>query len=188
MRVTAVNLLPELGVVVTRFHDVTDLRLAWEQAVAVATDELTGLASRAAVRAEIERRLTAGDRTVAVLFCDLDGFKAVNDRQGHLAGDELLARVGRRLRDAVRPDGGLIGRWGGDEFVAVLDVAGRDEALAVGTRLRASASIGRDAGGPVGASVGVALGGLGDEVDDLLARADAAMYGVKRAGGGVAAG
>jgi diguanylate cyclase (GGDEF)-like protein len=125
---------------------------------------------------------------VAVLFCDLDGFKAVNDRYGHPAGDVVLRETARRLQTVLRP-GDTVGRIGGDEFVAVCpSVPGEAAAAALVARVveavGAPVVVGTDADGPlqvrVGVSVGVALSRGTDDVDALLARADEAMYRVKR--------
>ncbi|MQA32761.1 putative bifunctional diguanylate cyclase/phosphodiesterase [Modestobacter roseus] len=153
-------------------------------------DPLTGLANRALVRQELADRL-AGPRTgpVGVLFCDLDEFKAVNDRLGHEAGDDLLCQVADRLRECLRP-GDLLARLGGDEFVVVLDDAADRTVLAtVGERmlsaLRRPFSL-DDELVRIGASVGGALGDRSGAaaVSDLLRDADAAMYEAKRAGRG----
>ncbi|MBB3676630.1 putative bifunctional diguanylate cyclase/phosphodiesterase [Modestobacter versicolor] len=169
-------------------------RLEDELRVQATHDSLTGLANRALVRRVLEERLaTRPPGTVGVLFCDLDEFKAVNDRLGHEAGDDLLRQVADRLRECVRP-GDLLARLGGDEFVVVLaDDADREVLAAVGERmlaaLRRSFCLGGDLGRDpvrIGASVGGALGDRVGEgaVSDLLRDADAAMYEAKRAGRG----
>jgi diguanylate cyclase (GGDEF)-like protein len=152
-------------------------------------DSLTGLANRALVRHQLEQEL-ASDRPgpVGVLFCDLDEFKAVNDRLGHEAGDDLLCQVADRLRACLRP-GDLLARLGGDEFVVVLpDVAGRPTVTGVGERVLASLRRPFDLGSEtvqIGASIGGVLGVRGAvAVTDLLRDADAAMYEAKRAGRG----
>ena len=152
-------------------------------------DSLTGLANRALVRRQLELELAA-DRPgpVGVLFCDLDEFKAVNDRLGHEAGDDLLCQVADRLRDSLRP-GDLLARLGGDEFVVVLPEAdGRSTITAVGERiltaLRRPFALGAESV-RIGASIGGVLGSRGSvEVTDLLRDADAAMYEAKRTGRG----
>ncbi|MEU2350341.1 EAL domain-containing protein [Modestobacter sp. NPDC049651] len=152
-------------------------------------DSLTGLANRALVRQTLAELVAPGHRAdpVGVLFCDLDEFKAVNDRLGHEAGDDLLRQVADRLRECVRP-GDLLARLGGDEFVVVLpDVTGDRALAAVGERVLAALHrpfhLGRETV-RVGASVGGVLGRPGDAVTDLLRDADAAMYEAKRAGRG----
>ncbi|MFQ1003566.1 putative bifunctional diguanylate cyclase/phosphodiesterase [Modestobacter sp. SSW1-42] len=152
-------------------------------------DSLTGLANRALVRRQLEVELAA-DRPgpVGVLFCDLDEFKAVNDRLGHEAGDDLLCQVADRLRAGLRP-GDLLARLGGDEFVVVLpEVEGQATVAAVGERVLAALRRPFDLGPEtvrIGASIGGVLGARGAvAVTDLLRDADAAMYEAKRAGRG----
>ncbi|MGY1854973.1 putative bifunctional diguanylate cyclase/phosphodiesterase [Modestobacter sp. SYSU DS0290] len=165
-------------------------RLEDELRLQATSDPLTGLANRALVRRVLADRL-AGPRTgpVGVLFCDLDEFKAVNDRLGHEAGDDLLCQVADRLRECLRP-GDLLARLGGDEFVVVLaDDADRTVLATVGERmlgaLRRPFSL-DDELVRIGASVGGALGDRAGPaaVSDLLRDADAAMYEAKRAGRG----
>ncbi len=118
---------------------------------------------------------------MVVLFCDLDGFKAVNDEHGHATGDLLLRAVADRLAKGVR-GGDVVGRLGGDEFVVL--VSGCDESavgeLAERVSERVAAPV-PTAAGPlrVGMSIGVAVGRSGDPPDDVIARADRAMYGAK---------
>ncbi|QXG78026.1 EAL domain-containing protein [Modestobacter sp. L9-4] len=152
-------------------------------------DSLTGLANRALVRRQLETELAA-DRPgpVGVLFCDLDEFKAVNDRLGHEAGDDLLCQVADRLRACLRP-GDLLARLGGDEFVVVLpEVEGRPTVTGVGERVLAALHRPFDLGAEtvrIGASIGGVLGARGTvSVTDLLRDADAAMYEAKRGGRG----
>lgn len=94
------------------------------------TDTLTGLANRAGVEQALELRI-CGSRKFSLLVCDLNGFKDLNDRHGHLVGDELLKQFGAELRAQFRPSD-IIGRWGGDEFVAILD---ETDPTAVATRV-----------------------------------------------------
>ena len=147
-------------------------------------DAVTGLANRT----EFMRRLTGdaaapGTGATAVLFIDLDGFKAVNDRHGHAAGDELLTIVAGRLAASVRPDD-TVARLGGDEFaVLVPDVASEREATALADRLEATlrepALLDGGAIVHVGASIGVHVAARPYVADQLLQLADTAMYRVK---------
>ncbi len=155
-------------------------------------DALTGLANRALFEDHLELALAAAKRSgrrgdggaVAVVFVDLDDFKAINDRLGHLAGDSLLAQVAHRLRSGVR-DVDTVARWGGDEFALVLpDVGGKAHAEAVVAklkdRLRAPFRWKR-APLEVSASLGLSVyPEEGDTAARLIERADAAMYADKR--------
>jgi diguanylate cyclase (GGDEF)-like protein len=113
---------------------------------------------------------------------DIDNFKAVNDRLGHQAGDRILADVARLLRDGLGADG-TVGRWGGEEFILVCP--GDDEAAAAARAetLRQTLAAHRFADvGRTTASFGVAAWRPGDRVEDIVGRADAALYGAKRDG------
>jgi diguanylate cyclase (GGDEF)-like protein len=149
-------------------------------------DALTGLRNRAWVEGQIELRCRR-DVAFCVSIVDIDKFKAVNDELGHLAGDELLKQFAGELKSASRSKD-LIGRWGGDEFILVLD-AGRTEAEAQIERLRewVCGSYGVQAREgrmklKLEASIGLAEHRRGETMKDLLARADAAMYASKSAG------
>ena len=151
-------------------------------------DPLTGLANRRVFGDALEHALAhAGDGLVAVLFCDLDGFKAVNDRHGHHAGDDLLTAAADRLRACLAP-GDVLARLGGDEF-AVLLAGVRDESagLAVGEAIHACLRerFVLDGGeAQIGVSIGMALAGAGDAGTDVLRNADTAMYRAKALGKG----
>lgn len=155
-----------------------------------ARDPLTGLANRRVVEDRLEHALRLAERhasALAVLFVDLDGFKAVNDRHGHATGDRLLVDVARRLRAQVR-DADTVARLGGDEFVLILESTGEAGAQRVAEAIIAELrSIEHIASQPVeiGASVGVVTWGPqagAVPAAALLRRADAAMYEAKRAG------
>jgi diguanylate cyclase (GGDEF)-like protein len=162
-------------------------RLAWQ-------DQLTKLPNRPYFRDRLVQMLATAARSgrqIALLLFDIDGFKAVNDTLGHEAGDNLLReiaeRVGRRVRQAD-----TFARVGGDEFVILLDIVhDRNDAVPVAeTVVSAIAEIGMfaDQGLRIGASVGIAcsgaLGGRDRIADELMIRADRAMYEAKRAGKG----
>lgn len=158
-------------------------------------DELTGLPRRNLLCDRLERAMTrcARERSLGgLLFIDLDGFKAVNDRHGHGVGDALLRAVAQRLAGAVRGSD-TVARLGGDEFVVLLpSIKSAQDALAVGQNLLcaigAPLSLQGIALAP-SASIGVAI--FHDDsqnAEQLLARADAAMYAAKQGGkGGVQA-
>lgn len=151
-------------------------------------DALTGLANRRAsweaIAAEIDRSERYGHALSLLLF-DLDDFKRVNDVHGHAQGDEVLRVVARVLRGASRTVD-VPGRWGGEEFVVVLPEADLDAACVVAERiardLRATSLTGPDSS-PIAitASIGVVTA-AGEDVDALVARADAALYAAKEAG------
>ncbi|GIE36156.1 hypothetical protein Ait01nite_092010 [Actinoplanes italicus] len=172
--------------------DVTEEALLRERLWRQATfDALTGCHNRAATMAALDEALGAADRHAgtAVIFLDLNSFKPINDRYGHAAGDLLLSQVSVSLRGAV-PPGAIVGRIGGDEFVAVCrDVAGPEHADRIGADLLAALSAARVrvAGDTLvpQASLGVAWSAYGEnDPEELMARADAAMYAVKRTRGG----
>jgi diguanylate cyclase (GGDEF)-like protein len=153
------------------------------------TDQLTGLANRAHVHARLEQAIERARRTgdeIAVLLIDLDGFKQINDRHGHEAGDRMLTAFAAALRDSVR-DTDVAGRLGGDEFAVVLARVSTADAVGVADRLLAAAAArpvriaGRDV--RVRASIGIAVAPAADvEPGDLMHRADVAMYRAKRDG------
>jgi len=149
-------------------------------------DPLTGLANRVRLVAELDRASVEG-LTPAVLFCDLDGFKAVNDSLGHRSGDKLLEMLGRRLDQMSRGDDDVVARIGGDEFVVLMPSAPLDEAVeraeVVLEEVRRPFVIdGRPV--HVGVSIGVANAVAGEafEAEELLREADMAAYEAKRTG------
>jgi len=152
------------------------------------TDALTGLPNRRGLQQALQAALpgASAQRLQAVFLMDLDGFKAVNDRLGHDAGDLLLQEVARRLRDALR-GADVVARLGGDEFVALaLDLPSDEAARALADKLLRAVSRPYEFGGQtcrVGLTIGYALAPLdGRDVASLLKRADAAMYAGKQDG------
>ena len=153
-------------------------------------DPLTGLANRTLTFDRLRHALELARRresTLAVLFIDLDGFKVVNDERGHEVGDQVLAGVAERLQEVVRASDTL-GRWGGDEFVAICeDVPSRADALNTAERVRGGLAAPLGAGGKecqLAASVGVAFATSRHEApEDILRDADRAMYAAKQGGG-----
>jgi diguanylate cyclase (GGDEF)-like protein len=144
-------------------------------------DPLTGLANRA-VFTEALRQACGRSAPVAVLFLDLDGFKQINDRLGHTAGDEVLVRVADALRGAVRDGRDLPCRLAGDEFVILFVDADLPAAQTVAERLLDLLTGLHCADGtPIRGSVGIAAG-RGVEPQQVVAAADAAMYSAKRSG------
>ena len=153
-------------------------------------DPLTGVGNRAALVDRLTLVLARARRTglsVAVLFCDLDGFKAVNDRYGHDRGDRLLVEVADRIRRAVRPSD-TVSRTGGDEFVVVCDdLASPDQAAIIAQRvldaIEGSPIVLGEVRLDVAVSIGMALADpVLDDPDRLLRTADLAMYESKARG------
>jgi diguanylate cyclase (GGDEF)-like protein/PAS domain S-box-containing protein len=172
------------------FQDITERRRQAEALHHQAThDDLTGLPNRAAVKDLLAAYLSGPRRNrTAVLFCDIDKFKRINDSLGHDAGDELLVALARILADGVPPECTVV-RLSGDEFVIVcsdIDAVGGLDALA--TRVSALLRTTIPVQGQlirVSASVGAALADQPDATaDDLLRFADAAMFEAKRRGPG----
>jgi diguanylate cyclase len=162
---------------------ISRLRLEKQFEALANTDALTGLANRRAVMARLEA-LEAGGVPFAVAVIDLNGFKAVNDGQGHHVGDALLVEVAARL-SAQASDTVIVGRMGGDEFIVVMPGATDPTSVATqATAVLAALCQPTQIDGqfiPVGASLGTALSGVdGDTVDGLLQHADRALYAAKR--------
>src|SRR5208282_152173 len=152
-----------------------------EQAQALASlDPLTGLYNRREVETRMCQRIN-GLSPFCVVIIDLDDFKQINDRHGHLAGDELMRQIAEELRNAFRADD-LIGRWGGDEFILMLDgnftsarnkmerlrpwIFGTYELEPPGSKLKVA----------VRASIGSAEWAPGETLLQVLSRADADLY------------
>jgi diguanylate cyclase (GGDEF)-like protein/PAS domain S-box-containing protein len=202
VEVTITNLLdnPDVRGLVLNTRDVTDRTVLEEQLVQQAfTDSLTGLPNRALFRDRLQHALSrrgTTNRAVAVLFLDLDGFKAVNDALGHSTGDELLVQVSERLLAAVRPSD-TVARLGGDEFAVLVDTPRSDRAggsdgdlyettLAerINETMQRPFELAREQV-HVAASVGIArLDGDDVDAEQLLRNADLAMYQAKAAGNG----
>jgi diguanylate cyclase (GGDEF)-like protein/PAS domain S-box-containing protein len=150
-------------------------------------DGLTGLLNRAAVLAGLEQAIQHSRRygsSLCVLMMDIDRFKSINDERGHLTGDRVLAATGKVLRKSVRL-ADMAGRWGGDEFCLVMPETTVEGARVVAERLRGSIRLAEfqvDADSPVTASIGIARLTEWDLAEDVLARADAALYEAKREG------
>ncbi len=149
------------------------------------TDRLTGLHNRAALDElmvkEIERSVRHG-RNFAIILIDLDHFKSVNDRLGHLVGDRILVAFADTLKAATRkPD--TVGRWGGEEFLILCPETNAEQALVVADRVcEAARSQSFETGWRHTVSAGFSELRTGDTPDSLLRRADAALYRAKNAG------
>jgi diguanylate cyclase (GGDEF)-like protein len=151
------------------------------------TDDLTGLVARRSLHDSARRLVeqTAGGGCVAVLMIDLDDFKSVNDRHGHALGDEVLRHIAQVLRKVLREES-LIVRYGGDEFCALVPVAGEAAAFVVAERLRVAVEaspyrFGREAV-PVTLSIGVTVHRNGATLRQLFDEADRRAYRAKAGG------
>ncbi|MDN4055042.1 PAS domain S-box protein [Massilia sp. YIM B02763] len=174
-------------------HDISDRKLAEARRDFEArNDALTGLPNRRALMEQLpvaQKRAQRAGHALALLFIDLDGFKAVNDSRGHEAGDRLLEHVARSLRGAVRETDGVY-RLAGDEFTVVLEnVQQARDAVAIAEKLiRAVSQPVRVCGSQVqvGASIGIAMYAPGSalDADALIKEADHWMYQAKLAGRG----
>lgn len=185
--------LPLATLLAKREDLMRQLRLAHAEAARTATlataaadtDDLTGLASRRCILIALNAALTCGMERgpLAVALVDVDHFKAVNDRYGHATGDLVLRRVGGAVVSALR-SADRVGRFGGEEFLLVLQGADAPTALAIADRVRRAVETrprGADEPG-VTISIGFAMAEPGDDADTLIDRADRALYAAKAAG------
>lgn len=178
---------PDVGGLVLTARDATERERLSERLRFKAThDDLTGLANRKTFLDAVAVSLDQSE-SVAVMFIDIDDFKAINDNLGHSAADRALANVAERIRGAIRPTD-LAARLGGDEFgILVTGVRPDHDIRVIAERLLAA--IGepieiRSGSFRLSASIGVALGRVGTKSEDLVSEADLAMYSAKRGGKG----
>ena len=173
-------------------RDITEERSVERALRRADRDTLTGLPTRALlenrVRHSIGRSKERTDYRFALLFLDMDGFKAVNDEYGHVVGDQLLASAARRLEGTIRP-GDALARFGGDEFVILFHyVTDISDVVLVAERVRECMAAPFEIQGTsltVAASIGIALSSSGyDHPEEVIRDADAAMYEAKRKGRG----
>jgi diguanylate cyclase (GGDEF)-like protein len=151
----------------------------WDMAV---TDSLTGLYVRRYFMVKLQEELLRAERynnILSILLADLDGFKNINDTYGHDAGDRVLNFLQQNIRDVD-----VVARYGGDEFVIMIPEAAQDAAYILSERLRKQFSeLKLEKMPPITISLGIATYPLdGTELDDLIKKADSAMYAAKRAG------
>lgn len=180
---------PLIDGVILHFHDVTARHLAEQELARRALhDDLTGLPNRALLVDRLRNALGRAARDqemVAVFYCDMDHFKHVNDSVGHRAADDLLREIARRLGQVVRA-GDTVARLHGDEFVVCADEIGSlDEVRVLGDRIRAELATPfhiEDRELRISVSIGVAIGNDAEDAEELLERADAAMYVAKSSG------
>ncbi len=176
----------QLQTIVSQISDITERKLAEQrQAYQLTHDELTGLPNYANIVDQLTDRLSAGE-PAAVLFCDVDRFKTVNNNLGRGVGDQLLAAVGQRLREAS-PAGCAVGRVGDDSFVVLAPGEGDSDALRqLGERIIAALRRPLTAGS-VSHTLSISIGGAGsvsrrEHADELMADAEEALRRAKRRG------
>lgn len=146
------------------------------------TEPLTGLANRRSFEAQASRRLRSG-RKLAFAYGDLDHFKLLNDRSGHEAGDRALRLFSRVIGESLR-DGDLVARWGGEEFVVMIDDSDTSSAVSLVERIRENlvlALTGSNSA-PFTASFGVSDTTMADDLEQLVALADHSLLEAKRQG------
>lgn len=183
--------------VIKPFVNARDMALAQVSRLAL-TDPVTQLANRRLISTHLEKLITGSVRHKdygAVLLIDLDGFKLVNDKYGHEAGDALLVEVAKRIQFIIRSED-VVGRLGGDEFIVLLPRLGGDARLAHDRALRVAETLIKAIRNPfdfndktlqVGASIGICLLGFeGQDMETAIREADIAMYSAKKAGRGCA--
>lgn len=169
------------AVAVRRLGDLAELRRR------ASRDVLTGLANRATLIGELERALVEADpdtEKVAVLYCDVDRFKELNDRMGHDRGDRLLVELGGLIADQV-PPGSVVARLGGDEFVILLRGRAHGESARLAAERIRSAVLASRTGERYATSISIGVaesGSVGDHAEGLLRDADVAMYRAKSSG------
>jgi diguanylate cyclase (GGDEF)-like protein len=182
----------ELQRLAASYNDMFDERLRYEEQLEhrAIHDELTGLPNRALLIDRLDhalRRATREGARTAVLFCDLDRFKVVNDSLGHQAGDLVLEAVARRFERSSR-SGDTVARFGGDEFVILReDIADDEDAELAAEMLLTSLAGPIDIDGhevSVSCSIGVVVAEAETEPETVVRDADTAMYSVKARGGG----
>lgn len=147
------------------------------------TDDLTGLANRRGIVDIAEKAAASAERhgqDLSFLMLDLDRFKQVNDQYGHAAGDALLLDIAMSISHALRREDS-VGRFGGEEFLAVLPASDLEAAQCVAERVRSAVESGGSSS-DVTASIGVAVRRPGESAGHMIARADAAMYRAKNGG------
>jgi diguanylate cyclase (GGDEF)-like protein len=185
----------ELGVLAATFNRMREALVERERRITdlAYRDALTGLPNRALFNDRLQQALAAAaraDEGLAVMVMDLDRFKYVNDTLGHPIGDLLLCEVGQRLRQTLLRATDTVARLGGDEFAVLIPGGTAEAAGHVARRMREALERPMVIGGQlvdVSASIGiVCFPQHGDDLHDLMRRADVAMYAAKRADGGVA--
>ncbi|HEV2285064.1 MAG TPA: GGDEF domain-containing protein [Steroidobacteraceae bacterium] len=173
----------------SRAREVEVLTRQLEQAKSEALlDPLTGLKNRRGFEVAVSELGRAAFKDAALVLADIDHFKEINDKHGHLLGDKILRAIGATLQSNIKGRD-IAARPGGDEFAILLQQTPLAGARALAEQIRAAVAAGRirradskEQPGSVTLSIGVAVGGAEDTLESMLARADAALYAAKRAG------
>jgi diguanylate cyclase len=175
----------------SRAREVELLTRQLEQAKTEALlDPLTGLKNRRGFELAVNELGAAGSpfKDAALVLADIDHFKQINDKHGHLLGDKILRAIGQTLQSNIKGRD-IAARPGGDEFAILLQQTPLTGARALAEQIRAAVAAGRirradskQQPGSVTLSIGVAVGGSDDTLESMLARADAALYAAKRSG------
>jgi diguanylate cyclase (GGDEF)-like protein/PAS domain S-box-containing protein len=189
IRVGALRQKKHISGAVEIFHDISALHAARRQSDKLQqeaqTDPLTGLANRRFLEDALTEKLSTAKQRTGLLLMDIDHFKLVNDGYGHEVGDAVLKMVAKTLHHALRSDD-LIGRWGGEEFLAIVNTANAKLLVEVGERCRILISQSRCATASglvkVTVSIGAAMIRPDDTRQSLLERVDAFMYRSKQLG------
>ncbi|MBF0572348.1 MAG: diguanylate cyclase [Desulfamplus sp.] len=149
------------------------------------TDKLTGLFNRLKIDEVLQREILKSQRynsKLSIILADIDNFKCINDTYGHLTGDKILVDVAKIISSRTRKTD-LIGRWGGEEFIAICLETDIDNAVSIAEEIRTKIeSYTFDIGNSVTLSIGVSTYKFMDSIDTLIARADSALYDAKRSG------
>ncbi|GGQ96206.1 GGDEF domain-containing protein [Deinococcus ruber] len=178
--------LTVIGAMLSRFVEdrLVNHQEVHQQLAEARMDALTKVLGRAAAEEVLEhgmQRSRDNQQPLSLLLCDLDNFKAINDRHGHPAGDAVLRAAARRLRRHIGRMG-TVARWGGEEFVVILPGITKTDALMLAEQLRRDIASSELAGIPVTASFGVSAYRVGDSLSDLFERSDQRLYEAKNAG------
>ena len=144
------------------------------------TDTLTGIANRRVAERALNLFATR-QRRYAVMMIDIDHFKAINDQRGHDTGDRILQRIAEILKARMRVQD-TVARWGGEEFLVIVESVTRDESASIAESLRQMIEAGTGEILKTTISIGVAHSETGQSVDQILKRADEGLYAAKNSG------
>ena len=144
------------------------------------TDTFTGVANRRVAERALSLFAT-GQRRYAVMMVDIDHFKAINDQHGHDTGDRILQRIAEIMKSRIRVQG-TMARWGGEEFLVIVESVTRDESGSIAESLRQMIEAGTDDILKTTISIGVAHSASGQSADQILKRADEGLYAAKNSG------